>query len=84
MWIFTRVREPDPAFDRAEFRRLNPWFAELSDAEVDTGSIVGSPEACTQRLLEIATSLHIDLPIIDLSGTDHATARAAVESLPAG
>jgi alkanesulfonate monooxygenase SsuD/methylene tetrahydromethanopterin reductase-like flavin-dependent oxidoreductase (luciferase family) len=84
MWIFTRVREPNPEVDRAEFRRLNPWFAELDDAEVDAGSIVGSPEACTERLREVATSMHIDLPIIDLSGTDYATVRSAVEALPAG
>ncbi len=84
MWIFTRVREPDPAVDRAEFRRLNPWFAELSDAEVDAGSVVGSPEAVSQRLEEIADSMRIDLPIIDLSGTDFATVRSVVESIPAG
>lgn len=84
MWIFTRVREPDPPLDRAEFRRLNPWFAELSDEEVDTSMVVGSPEACSARLAEIAASLHIDEPIIDLSGADFATVQRAVETLPAG
>lgn len=82
MWIFTRVREPDPPADRAEFRRLNPWFAELSDAEVDAGMVVGSPEACSERLAQIRSSLRIDQPIIDLSGADFASVRRAVESLP--
>jgi len=83
MWIFTRVREPDPAADRAEFRRLNPWFPELSDDEVDASMVVGSPAFCTQRLSEIARSLRV-LPIMDLSGTDFTTVQAAVEAIPAG
>ena len=84
MWIFTRVREPDPARDREEFRRWNPWFSELSDAEVDAGSIVGSPERVTARLQEIAERMCIDVPVVDLSGTDYATVCAAIEALPAG
>jgi alkanesulfonate monooxygenase SsuD/methylene tetrahydromethanopterin reductase-like flavin-dependent oxidoreductase (luciferase family) len=83
MWIFTRVRDPNPDVDRAEFRRLNPWFAELGDAEVDAASIVGKPQACWERLLEVASSMHIDLPVIDLSGSDYASVRSAIDALPA-
>jgi len=81
-WLFARV---DPAADRAaaltEFRRLNPWFAEIPDDEIAPGLVVGSPPDCRRRLAELARELGLDLPVVDLSGLALEPARRTLEAL---
>jgi alkanesulfonate monooxygenase SsuD/methylene tetrahydromethanopterin reductase-like flavin-dependent oxidoreductase (luciferase family) len=82
MWIFTRVRpsdDPSGAFD--EYRRLNPWFSELSDDECAAAMVVGSGERCRARLAALAEELELDFPVIDLSGLDAAASRVALEQM---
>lgn len=82
LWIFTRV---DPSLDAAaslpEFRRWNPWFREVPDAEIRGAVAVGSAGDCRQKLSELAVALRLDLPVIDLSGLAAGPARAALEAL---
>ncbi len=82
MWIFTRVQksdDPTRAFD--EYRRLNPWFGELSDDECATATIVGSAEHCQTRLASLADELALDFPVIDLSGLDAAASHVALKGM---
>ena len=61
MWIFTRVQksnDPSCAFD--EYRRLNPWFGELSDDECAAAMVVGSAERCRARLAALGDELNLD------------------------
>jgi alkanesulfonate monooxygenase SsuD/methylene tetrahydromethanopterin reductase-like flavin-dependent oxidoreductase (luciferase family) len=82
MWIFTRVDEtPDPKANLAEYRRLNPWFHELSDAQTRAAAVVGSAEHCRARLEEITEELSLDLTVLDLSGLDAAASRRTMEHL---
>lgn len=69
MWIFTRIGNgpEDPAV-QAEFRRLNPWFSEIPDAELPRAILAGTPEACRERLEAMADELSLALPVLDLSG----------------
>jgi alkanesulfonate monooxygenase len=84
MWIFTRVQErPDPAAALAEFRRLNPWFAEIPDAEIAASLVYGDGARCRSRLASIAADLGLDLPVADLSGVDAQTARRSLDALGA-
>jgi alkanesulfonate monooxygenase SsuD/methylene tetrahydromethanopterin reductase-like flavin-dependent oxidoreductase (luciferase family) len=81
-WIFTRV---DPALDAAaalrEYRKLNPWFGAIPEAELATGLAVGSAAHCRGRIAELARELSLDLPVIDLSGLAAAPARRVMEGL---
>jgi alkanesulfonate monooxygenase SsuD/methylene tetrahydromethanopterin reductase-like flavin-dependent oxidoreductase (luciferase family) len=82
MWIFTRVVEtPDAGATLAEFRRLNPWYHELSDQEARAAAITGSAEQCRARLEEITEALALDLTVIDLSGLDAAASFRTLEGL---
>ena len=82
MWIFTRVDEtPDRTAIVAEFKRLNPWFHELSEAEIHAAAVVGSAEQCRVRLEEITEELALDLTVIDLSGLDAAASFRTLEGL---
>jgi alkanesulfonate monooxygenase SsuD/methylene tetrahydromethanopterin reductase-like flavin-dependent oxidoreductase (luciferase family) len=85
MWIFVRAgaADPDDAALRAQFRRLNPWFADVSDAELREGLVAGRPERCRDRLEEIRQELGIDLPVIDL-GSSRGEAAAQMEALAPG
>lgn len=84
-WIFTRVQErPDAAGALAEFRRLNPWFARIPDAEIRPSLVLGDGAACAARLGELSEQLSLDLPVIDLSGLDAESARRNLEAIPAG
>jgi alkanesulfonate monooxygenase SsuD/methylene tetrahydromethanopterin reductase-like flavin-dependent oxidoreductase (luciferase family) len=82
MWIFTRVLgsgERAGVFD--EYRRLNPWFGQLSDAECAAATVVGSAEACRTRLAALADELDLGFPVIDLSGLDAAASRITLERM---
>lgn len=85
MWIFTRVRDRSEA--RAalgEFRRLNPWFADVPDAELAPGLVVGDAAHCRERLAALAGDFGLELPVIDLSGMDASAARRVLEAIPTG
>lgn len=84
MWIFTRVRPLSAADALAEFRRWNPWFDAIHDAELAPALVVGPPAECRNRLVEIARELRLELPVLDLSGLDAEAALEALEALPAG
>lgn len=85
LWIFTRVQaRHDPAAALAGFRRFNPWFAGLPDAEVSASLLAGSGHDCAERLHEFRERLRIDLPVLDLSGLDAQAALRSLEELPAG
>lgn len=84
MWIFTRPQAaPGDARLRDEFRRLNPWFHKVPDAQLDEAIAAGPPEACRERIGEIARRFRLDLPVADLSGLAHDAARCAVDALAA-
>jgi alkanesulfonate monooxygenase SsuD/methylene tetrahydromethanopterin reductase-like flavin-dependent oxidoreductase (luciferase family) len=82
LWIFARPgRDPaDPSLHE-EFLRLNPWFAGISAAERAEAIAAGSPGECRRRIVERARGLGLDLPVVDLSGTDPETAARALEAL---
>jgi len=77
-WIFTRLGDSDAA--RAEYRRWNPWFRDLPDAEVAAGIVAGTATQCRSRLAEIADELALDLPVVDLSGLPAGPAREVLEA----
>lgn len=82
MWIFARPgEEPDAPAVRAAFRRWNPWFADVSDAELPEAMLAGPVAACRARLAEIRTRLGIDLPLLDLSGLDRDAAERVMEAM---
>jgi alkanesulfonate monooxygenase SsuD/methylene tetrahydromethanopterin reductase-like flavin-dependent oxidoreductase (luciferase family) len=82
MLIFTRVEEdPAPGAALAAFRRLNPWFRWIPDAEIGPSLVVGSPERCRERLAALADALAIDHPVLDLAGLDAAATRRVLEGL---
>ncbi len=83
MWVFTRAGDAladDPRV-RTEFRRLNPWFAAIPDAELTHGIVAGPPEACRSRLESLRKQLRIALPIVDLSGVPEGDAMRHLEAL---
>lgn len=65
----------------AEFRRFNPWFSDLQDAELTPGLLCGEPAACRERLAGLATELRLSLPVIDASGLAAEPARRLLEAL---
>ena len=83
MWIFTRVDEAAGAA-LGEFRRLNPWFRSIPDAEVAKALVVGGPGRCREQLRALVGELHIDGPVIDLSGLGAEASRRALEALAPG
>ena len=69
----------------AEFRRWNPWFRDLSDAELAPALVVGKPAECRERIAVAGrASSALEMPVLDLSGLDADRAREALEALPAG
>ncbi len=80
LWIFTRLAgETDAGL--AEFRRLNPWFRDIPDAEIEPCLIVGSPPSCRERLAALGSELRLDLPVVDLSGLAVHPAAELLEAL---
>jgi len=85
MLVFARVQaRPDREAALAEFRRLNPWFADIPDAEVAPALVVGDAAACRQQLASLTIPLGLELPILDLTGADAATARVTLDAFPSG
>lgn len=85
MWVFARPgRDPsDPAL-RAEFRRWNPWFADVTDAELGEAIVAGDPGACRRRLAQLAAELRLALPVVDCSGLQADAARQVLDALAPG
>jgi len=82
LWIFARPgRDPgDPAL-RAEFRRWNPWFADVPDAELGEAIVAGDDAACRGRIATLRERLRLALPVVDCSGLDADAARRVVDAL---
>jgi alkanesulfonate monooxygenase SsuD/methylene tetrahydromethanopterin reductase-like flavin-dependent oxidoreductase (luciferase family) len=85
MLIFARARRDGGcAGALAEFRRLNPWFGDLSDAEVGPALAVGDAAECRAQVEALARPLALELPILDLTGADAAAAHDTLNAFPAG
>jgi len=81
MWIFARVGEAhDAGASIKEYRRLNPWFQSIPDAELAGAMVLGTASRCRARLRELAADLGLDWPVLDLSGLD---AEASLRNLEA-
>jgi alkanesulfonate monooxygenase SsuD/methylene tetrahydromethanopterin reductase-like flavin-dependent oxidoreductase (luciferase family) len=82
MWIFARPHgDPgDPAL-LAEYRRVNPWFADLADDDARDAIVAGPPDAARARLDALAQELGLELPVADLSGLGHDAVRQALDAL---
>ena len=83
-WLFARAEPAGTEAALAEFRRLNPWFENLPDRQVRPALVLGSGAECAARLADLARELHIDRPILDLTGLDADTTRRQLESIPPG
>jgi alkanesulfonate monooxygenase SsuD/methylene tetrahydromethanopterin reductase-like flavin-dependent oxidoreductase (luciferase family) len=75
MWILSRPGcDPQGPEVQTAFRRYHPWFADVHDSELPSAVLAGPGGDCRRRLAEIRRHLRIDLPVLDLSGLDRATA----------
>jgi alkanesulfonate monooxygenase SsuD/methylene tetrahydromethanopterin reductase-like flavin-dependent oxidoreductase (luciferase family) len=80
MLLFARPgASPDAAL--AEFRRWNPWFRAIPDAELRAALVVGDPAACRRRLAELAQELRLGTAVVDASGLAAGPARSLLEAL---
>jgi alkanesulfonate monooxygenase SsuD/methylene tetrahydromethanopterin reductase-like flavin-dependent oxidoreductase (luciferase family) len=70
----------DPAL-LAAYRRFNPWFGAIPDAELAGAVLAGAPAACRERLAALRRELDLALPILDLTGLDFDAARRALDAL---
>ena len=70
----------DPAL-LAAYRRFNPWFGAIPDAELAPAILAGEPEACRTRLAALRAELALALPILDLTGLPSDAARRALDAL---
>jgi hypothetical protein len=50
------------------YRRLNPWFQSIPEAELSGALVLGPASHCRARLAELAASLELAWPVVDLSG----------------
>ncbi len=82
MWIFTRpgADPEDPKLVR-EFRRLNPWFDDLPDAELSEAIVAGTADACRRRLADLRRELDLALPVLDLTGLPRPAAERVMQAL---
>jgi alkanesulfonate monooxygenase SsuD/methylene tetrahydromethanopterin reductase-like flavin-dependent oxidoreductase (luciferase family) len=83
MLLFARM-DLDRAAALAEFRRLNPWFGSLPDAELGPSLILGEASRCRARIAELSAQLRLDQPVLDLSGLEAGPARRLLEALRPG
>jgi alkanesulfonate monooxygenase SsuD/methylene tetrahydromethanopterin reductase-like flavin-dependent oxidoreductase (luciferase family) len=82
MWVFTRPgRDPEDPVLHAEYRRLNPWFEGVADAELPAALVAGPGSGCRERLLTLTRELGVALPVADLSGLDADAVRHALDAL---
>src|SRR5262249_32620616 len=83
LWIFAR---PGLAVGRGleEFRRWNPWFGSLSDADLAPALALGNPSECRERIAMLAAGLDLERRVVERPGLVANGAREALEALPAG
>jgi alkanesulfonate monooxygenase SsuD/methylene tetrahydromethanopterin reductase-like flavin-dependent oxidoreductase (luciferase family) len=82
MLLFVRSdRAREAALD--EFRRLNPWFHSIPDAEAASALVLGEAPDCLAQIADLAARLDLALPVVDLSGVAAGRARSLLESLGA-
>jgi alkanesulfonate monooxygenase SsuD/methylene tetrahydromethanopterin reductase-like flavin-dependent oxidoreductase (luciferase family) len=82
MWLFTRLSDGhDAGASFKEYRRLNPWFHWIPDDELAGAMILGTAPRCRARLAEVAESLELDWPVLDLSGLAAEPSRRLLEAL---
>lgn len=65
----------------AEYRRLNPWFSEVPDAEIAPGLAWGDPTRCREQLRDLAGEMGLTLPVIDASGLSAEPTRRLLDAL---
>jgi len=65
----------------AEYRCLNPWFADVPDSEIAPGLVSGDPSSCREQLHDMARTLGLTLPVIDASGLAAEPTRRLLEAL---
>lgn len=70
----------DPAL-LATYRRFNPWFGAIPDAELAGTILAGDPAECRARLAAVREELRLALPIVDLTGLPVDAARRALDAL---
>ncbi len=70
----------DPAL-LASYRRFNPWFGSIPDAELAPAVLAGEPSRCRERLEHLREELGLALPIVDLTGLPRDAARQALDAL---
>ncbi len=80
--IFTRpgATPGDPAL-LASYRRFNPWFGAIPDAQLSAAIVAGPPRECRARLDALRSELQLALPIADLTGLPRDAARRALDAL---
>jgi len=83
--IFARPGEDpaDPAL-LAAYRRFNPWFAGIPDAELAGCVLAGDTGDCRRRLEALRRELGLALPTLDLTGLSRDAARRAIDALTPG
>lgn len=83
--VFARPGEDpaDPALLPA-YRRFNPWFGAIPDAELAGAILAGDPADCRRRLDALRAELGLALPIVDLTGLTFDAARRALDALAPG
>lgn len=82
LWIFARpFEDPRDPHLAEEYRRWNPWFAEVADGEISEAVLAGDPAECHARLQAVTRELGIQRPVIDLSGLSAPEARRAMEAM---
>ena len=82
LWLFARPGQSpeDPAL-AAEFRRWQPWFRELPEAELGEAILAGPVAGCRARIAALRRDLGIDLPVLDLAGLAQLDAELALEAM---
>ena len=79
--FFARLAgESDPAPFLPEFRRLNPWFRAVPDAEAAASLVVGPAGEVRERVAALARELGVARPVLDLSGVPSGDARALLHA----
>jgi alkanesulfonate monooxygenase SsuD/methylene tetrahydromethanopterin reductase-like flavin-dependent oxidoreductase (luciferase family) len=65
----------------AAYRRFNPWFGAIPDAELAPAILAGDASDCRRRLDALREELRLALPIVDLTGLASDAARHALDAL---
>ena len=81
-WLFARplaaVEDPTPL---ADFRRLNPWFADIPDEPITAGLLRGGAAEARTKLAAATRRMRLDLPVVEVTGLSLDAARHALDAL---